>query len=834
MIILVRNWEANGITNIRFGVLYIIIFLCALTMSLNAQNETEDSKSETEIKGYVSDATTGEPLVFANVLIKGTQTGAATNKRGFFLILDAPAGNITLIVSYIGYKPKEINIENKPGKKEELDIKLESQGIQTEEISVVAEQYKYWKTADDVSQVTVSPATLSELPNLGEKDIFRSLQLLPGVSSINDGSAGLYVRGGTPDENLVLLDGITIYHVDHFFGFFSAFNSDAIKDVQLYKSAFGSKFGGRISSVVDLTMKTGDMNKFRMSVGANLLSANGVMEIPVFSKGSILISARRSYADIINSGFYDKIYGFLTGGESTTSNTSQPFQGGPGGFGQQETNTTPAFYFYDLNAKISYNLSNKDFLSLSFYSGKDYLDQSQNSQQVTLRSDFSNASRSINDVTNWGNLGESLKWTRQWSDRWYSDFTISHSNYFSKYDNSNQFDQNVQDTSGAIFSNSTGTKENNQVYDFTVKYDNDYLLSERHKLGFGVLYSDISTSYNYNVNDTLSILDRSQNGYNLSSYIQDKWNILDPLDITLGIRETYFNPTREFYTEPRISFQYKISELIKLKGAWGKYYQFINQITREDVLQGSRDFWLISSPDLKPLSAVHYVLGTEFETGEYLFSIEGYYKDLNNLLQYSQRIVRNQQGQLLDPNNYLTNFFKGKGIAKGIEFLVQKKFGQFNGWISYTLGKVEYTFPDFDNDQPFPADQDKTNEVKIIGTYETGNWNFSASWIYSTGTPYTAPESQYFITLLDGETQSYIHVSEKNAYRLPDYHRLDVSASYKFKNDSFSGEFGLSVFNLYNRKNIWYKKYDLTVYPVEITNVNMLGMTPTLFVKFLF
>ena len=834
MIILVRNWEANGITNIRFGVLYIIIFLCALTMSLNAQNETEDGKSETEIKGYVSDATTGEPLVFANVLIKGTQTGAATNKRGFFVILDAPAGNITLIVSYIGYKPKEISIENKPGKKEELDIKLESRGIQTEEISVVAEQYKYWKTADDVSQVTVSPATLSELPNLGEKDIFRSLQLLPGVSSINDGSAGLYVRGGTPDENLVLLDGITIYHVDHFFGFFSAFNSDAIKDVQLYKSAFGSKFGGRISSVVDLTMKTGDMNKFRMSVGANLLSANGVMEIPVFSKGSILISARRSYADIINSGFYDKIYGFLTGGESTTSNTSQPFQGGPGGFGQQETNTTPAFYFYDLNAKISYNLSNKDFLSLSFYSGKDYLDQSQNSQQVTLRSDFSNASRSINDVTNWGNLGESLKWTRQWSDRWYSDFTISHSNYFSKYDNSNQFDQNVQDTSGAIFSNSTGTKENNQVYDFTVKYDNDYLLSERHKLGFGVLYSDISTSYKYNVNDTLSILDRSQNGYNLSSYIQDKWNILDPLDITLGIRETYFNPTREFYTEPRFSFQYKISELIKLKGAWGKYYQFINQITREDVLQGSRDFWLISSPDLKPLSAVHYVLGTEFETGEYLFSIEGYYKDLNNLLLYSQRIVRNQQGRLLDPNNYLTNFFKGKGIAKGIEFLVQKKFGQFNGWISYTLGKGEYTFPDFDNGDPFPAEQDKTNEVKIIGTYETGNWNFSASWIYSTGTPYTAPESQYFITLLDGETQSYIHVSEKNAYRLPDYHRLDVSASYKFENDSFSGEFGLSVFNLYNRKNIWYKKYDLTVYPVEITNVNMLGMTPTLFVKLLF
>ena len=827
--------KSNKIISCKeLNILLIIIWIITLTISSNGQDRIGTNQSNNEIRGYVLDAKTGEPLVFANVIIKGTRLGAATNKRGFFVIFNAPSGKLTLLTSYIGYESKETEIVNKSGGKEELYIKLKPQDISTEEINVVADQYKYWKTADEISQVTVSPTTLSGLPNLGEKDIFRSLQLLPGVSSINDGSAGLYIRGGTPDENLVLLDGITIYHVDHFFGFFSAFNSDAIKDVQLYKGGFGSEFGGRISSVVDLTMKTGDMNKFRMSLGANLLSANSVVEIPVFGKGSILISARRSYADIINSGFYDKIYSFLTGGQSTASNTSQSFPGGPGGFGQQETNTTPSFYYYDLNTKLSYNLSNKDFISISFYSGKDYLDQSQNSQQVTLRNNFSSASRSISDITNWGNLGESLKWTRQWSDRWYSDFTLSHSNYFSKYINSNQFDQNIQDTSGAIFNGSTGTKENNQVYDFTIKYNNDYLLSQRHKLGFGVLYSDISTSYKFNINDTLSILDRSQNGYNVSSYLQDKWNIIDPVDITLGIRETYFNPTRKFYTEPRFSLQYKLSDLIKLKAAWGKYYQFINQITREDILQGSRDFWLISSPDLEPLSAVHYILGTEFETNDYLFSIEGYYKKLDNLLQYSQRIVRNQQGRLLDPNNYLTNFFRGNGTAKGIEFLLQKKFGQFNGWISYTLGKVDYVFPDFNNGASFPADQDKTNEVKIIGSYETGNWNFSASWIYSTGTPYTAPESQYFITLLDGETQSYIHVSEKNEFRLPDYHRLDVSASYKFKNDSFSGEFGLSVFNLYNRKNIWYKKYDLTVYPAEVTNVNMLGMTPTIFVKFNF
>ncbi len=253
----------------ELNILLIIIWIITLTISSDGQDRTGTNQSNNEIRGYVLDVKTGESLVFANVIIKGTQLGAATNKRGFFVIFNAPSGKLTLLTSYIGYESKETEIVNKSGSKEELYIKLKPQDISTEEINVVAEQYKYWKNADEISQVTVSPTTLSGLPNLGEKDIFRSLQLLPGVSSINDGSAGLYIRGGTPDENLVLLDGITIYHVDHFFGFFSAFNSDAIKDVQLHKGGFGSEFGGRISSVVDLTMKTGDMNKFRMSLGAN-------------------------------------------------------------------------------------------------------------------------------------------------------------------------------------------------------------------------------------------------------------------------------------------------------------------------------------------------------------------------------------------------------------------------------------------------------------------------------------------------------------------------------------------------------------------------------------
>lgn len=810
----------------------IIMILLFSSSSAFSQKSPENKPSKIDIKGYVLDETTGEPLVNATVLIKNTSLGAVTNKRGYFVILDAPDVRCMLKASYIGFNSREIAFAPAPENQQEITIRLKSSAIQTKEVTVTADDnYKTWKTAESVGQITLSPASLSHLPNLGEKDIFRSLQLMPGISSLNDGSSGLYIRGGTPDQNLILLDGITVYHVDHFFGFFSAFNSDAVKDIQVYKGGYEAKFGGRLSSVVDLTGKTGSVKKFQLSLGANLLSANGIAEIPLWGKGSILLSLRRSYADIVNSGFYDKIYGFLTGGESQNTQNSS---GRMNSFNQMETQLNPNFYFYDLNAKLSYNLTGRDFVSLSFYNGKDYLDKSQDAQQVNVRfgqNSSTSSSRTVSDITDWGNLGSSLKWTRQWTDRLFSEMTMSYSHYFSKNAIDNNFDFNVVDSVAAFAPPSTNFIQDNGINDLTFRHDNSFLLASDHKLEFGLWYSNISTNYKYTVNDTLSIVNRSQTGSTVSAYMQDKWNVSSPLELTYGLRAEYFNPTEKVYLEPRASLQYKVNDFIKLKGAWGKYYQFINRIASENILDGSRDFWLISGKDLLPGSAVHYILGTELETSDYLFSIEGYYKNLDNILEFTQRIVRSNQSRLLRKDNYVTNFFQGTGVARGLEFLVQKKFGALTGWASYTLGKVEYTFPEFDLGKPFPAAQDKTHEVKLVGSYETGSWNFSSSWVFSTGMPYTAPEGQYFITLLDGTKMSYIHVSNKNSFRLPDYHRLDLSASYKFQNHTLNGEFGLSVFNLYNRKNIWYKKYDLNVTPIQVTNVTMLGITPTLFIK---
>jgi len=407
----------NGSSSTLFPSIIKTLILSTLIFSTIFSAEKKD------ISGTIRDSVTGESLVYANIIIEGSNHGATTNKDGFFVIIDVPAGQHALLISYMGYESKKISYDNSKLDKPKLEIELKPISIVTDDVTVVAEKYKIWKTADEVSQITLSPKQLMILPKLGEVDIFRSLQLLPGVSGISDGSSGLFVRGGTPDQNLILLDGMTVYHVDHFFGFFSAFNADAVKDVQFYKGGFSAKYGGRMSSVVDLTGKTGSVNNFKMNIGLSSLSINGVVEIPVFDKGSILISARRSYSDIIQTDFYQSIYGFLSGGDAET----EPRVNGRGEVMEQDM--MPSFYFYDLNAKFSYQLTNKDFISFSFYNGEDNLDESQDPKSMGGQT-TSTVQRFTNDYTNWGNLGGSAKWSRQWNDRFYSNFLVSSTDYF--------------------------------------------------------------------------------------------------------------------------------------------------------------------------------------------------------------------------------------------------------------------------------------------------------------------------------------------------------------------------------------------------------------------
>ena len=778
------------------------------------------------IKGYVKDAESGEALPYANVILKGTKLGTTTNTDGYFVLPHVPVGTCTLVVHYMGYVSQVVKVNNKPGRSPALMIEMEPAVLEVEGVTIMADP-RMLEAADGISQVRLSPRQLSSLPSIGEVDVFRIVQLLPGISGASEGESGLYVRGGTPDQNLVLFDGMTIYHVDHFFGFFSAFNADAIKDIQVFKGGFPAEYGGRISSVVNLTGKTGDQYRPRFGFGANLLSGHAIFETPVFDKGTFLIAGRRSYTDFIRSPLYDSIYGLMTGEESG-GRVGGPVRGGGRAGGLQSAEFKPSFYFYDLNSKLTLNPSSKDIFTFSFYSGKDDLDKSQDYSGMSLKFGDSDeeATLETTDFTKWGNLGFSSKWLRQWHDRFYTDMLIAHSKYFSEYDRSRSLNvpyTPAQDSISNVRGFSFASQEDNTVKDMTYRLGANWHATQSHCLKFGAWISQFDSRYIATLNDTTEILNLKSEAWQYSFYMQDKLKI-KAMELTLGLRGSYYNPTQKNYYEPRASLSYALTDRIKLKGAWGQYHQFVNRIANENVTEGSRDFWFLANDELKPSFSEHQILGMSYENDRYFFSVEAYRKNLENLTEFSRRYSGRAQ--------YEDRFFIGSGEAKGLEFLAQKKRGALTGWVGYTLGKVEHQFPAFNNGEPFPADHDRRHEINLVTKYTMGVWNFAATWVYASGQAYTSPESQYYITLLDGESTSYIHVSDKNANRLPDYHRLDLSASRRFESEMWATEIGVSVFNAYNHKNVWYREYNLDTTPMTITDAVMLGFTPTVYVQF--
>lgn len=784
----------------------------------------EPTRSDFTLSGMVKEKGTGESLTNAVVMIKGTSIGTTTNLDGYFTLLHVPSDTVTLMARYLGYELTEIKLN--PGLlTNQLVLEIKSVSRQLEEVVITASNEQMMNLSEDVSKISVSPAQLAKLPSLGEKDIFRSLQLLPGVSATNETSSGLYVRGGTPDQNLNLLDGFTVYHVDHFYGFFSAFNANAIKDVQLYKGGFESKYGGRISSVVDLTGKTGNSQEFTGSAGISAISANLALEVPFAEgKGSVFFAGRRSYTDLIKSGLYKNIFD-LFNQESETSPPSQGpgFRGG--GRGLAQTEVEPSFFFHDINGKISYRPSDKDIISISMYNGADNLDNSRDLNSSNLNfgggpNSGGGFNNSTNDLTVWGNWGTSMKWGRQWNSKWYTNSIIAYSNYFSKRDLFTTTEI-IRDDSLVI--RNMGTLEDNNLKDITLKIDNEYLINNSNQLEFGVQVTNNDISYEYTRNDTIQILDRQDNGTTYAAYIQDQWKPNSKLQFVPGIRATYFDITDKMYFEPRISGSYRLSPKIKLKAAWGKYYQFATRIIREDLSQGSRDFWLLANDEKTPVSSsVHYIAGGSYENANFLFDVEAYHKDLDGLSEYTLRFAGPRTRE------YNELFYQGTGYSRGIEFLAQKKAGKYNGWISYTLGEVIYDFPEL-SEEPYPALHDQTHEFKVVNSLTLGKWDLAATWIYATGKPYTSPVGTYELTMLDGNTQNYVSIGEKNAFRLPDYQRVDVSASYNFKLGTTKAQLGLSIFNVLNHKNIWYKSFEIIDEDLISTDVTTLGITPNVF-----
>ncbi len=772
------------------------------------------------VSGRVTDAATAENLPFAYVRVRNTTRIAQTNVDGFFTLLNVPSDTCTLEVSYIGFK--DVAHPLVPGESaKRLSIELDPNRTDLQEVQVRGQKTEVMRAAETIGMIQLTPRNLTKLPNVGERDPFRALQLMPGVSAANESSAGLYVRGGTPDQTLVLLDGFTVYQVDHLYGFFSAFNYNALKDIQLQKGGFGAKYGGRLSGVAEMTGKEGSRKAINVGGDISALSANIFAEAPIGNKVSVLVAGRRSFQGPLYAKLFDQF--------QTTQTAAQPQPQRRGRANALLTTQTVASYFYDVNGRVTYRPTDLDQVTLSVYNGQDYLD---NGQSVNLpafgrggggQPAVTGGTLSNTDLSNWGNTGASLKWSRRWSDQLYTNTLVSFSNYYSQRNISNQV--SIQRGNNVRNNANFGTLEDNNLVDQSIKTDLTWQPSAAQQIEAGLQFSKLAIDYAYKQNDTLTVLGKNDRGNLLTAYVSDRLSLLDNrLMITPGLRATQYGVTGKGYAEPRLSASYKVTNQFRLKAAVGQYYQFIKQVTREDISQGNRTFWLLSgTPSLPVASAWHYIAGGSYETAGYLFDVEAYAKDLSGVTEYTLRFAP-QIGRGLVPQE---TFFNGTGTVRGVDVLVQKKFGAYTGWIGYTYAQAKSNIAQF-GDQPYYANQDARHEFKSINTFRYKRFDLAATFIYATGKPYTSIVGEYSVKLLDGTSKTFTNPSTKNANRFPDYHRLDMSATYNFKH----GSIGVSVFNIYDRKNVWYKKFtsvqDGGDSQLVVTDVTYLGITPNL------
>ena len=783
--------------------------------------------------GEILDKSTAERIPYAMITINGTSTGAMTDANGRFTLIKVPSDTCTLKVDYIGYLSKEVTLspsEENPM----LTVEIEPQPQDIAAVFVVGRKAdKALQANTQEHKMKMAPEALKLLPNLGEKDILRGFQLMPGVSAANESSSGMYVRGGTPDQNLILYDGFTIYYVDHMHGFYSAFNSNAIKDVQLYKGGYEAKYGGRLSSVTEITAKDGNRNKWTVGGEVSLLSMNAYAEVPIGEKFTSMLAFRRSYQGYL----WEHISGQKTVSSDQTA-VERPPQ-----MGNQKKN--PA-YFYDLNAKFTYTPTKNDVISLSLFNGSDYNDNTPQfgfdggggpggSGGMGTPPAKMDISMDNSDYQRYGNLGTSLRWSRKLNERWSMNLLGSFSYFYATRDQSRSLSYTKD---GSTVKSTSGTLETNDLYDGSLKNDWKFQINDNQTLEFGAYATYYDITYNYTQNGDEELLNKRSSSVMGGVYAQDKMKFLENrLVVTPGLRMNYFTGDNKVYFEPRLSASYNIAGPLTLNAATGLFCQFANRIVREDIMAGNTDFWILSDGDEIPVSrSQHYNLGLNYDLPDYVFSVEGYYKRNLDISEYTLRYQQNRipgPGPMSGPGgdnstNVSENFYVGDGYATGVEFLAQKKAGKFSGWISYAFGQVKNRFPD-QSEKYYYASHDVTHEVKLVGIYKFGNFDVSATWIYSSGRPYTAPIGGYQIPSASGVVESYYAVSDKNTYRLPDYHRLDLSGSFRFNLFGSKGRpnaISVSLFNAYNRRNVSAKQFQIVDGAILESNINYLSITP--------
>ena len=742
-------------------ILYIVLF--SLFIPGLSQVQKKDNKRFT-LSGTLRDEK-GEVLIGANIYIYALQYGTITNAYGFYSI-SLPAGEYLVKYSYVGFSLEETEIKLQRNVTQDINLKAKPEELEGVQV-VSSNSYSQLQTLRS-GMYQITDQSLKLMPSIGgEPDLIKAIQLFPGIQAAREGLSNFNVRGGSFDQNLIILDEAIIYNPSHLLGFFSIFNSDVLKSSKIYKGDIPVKYGGRLSSLLEVNLKDGNSTRFSGSGGIGTISSRITLEIPIFkNKGSILVSARRSYADLFLP---------LSKNEDVKHNN---------------------IYFFDTYLKANYQINEKNRIYLSGYLGRDVF-KYKNEYYVT-----------------WGNISGTFRWNHLFSPRLFSNLSLIYSNY----------DYRLGQTADV-----SGVEWNSSLSDLRLKYDFTLYLNPRSTLTFGISSALMKFNPGYIIaaNDSSIFNDfsiPSGRTFENTVYLGNEQKLGSRFTISYGIRATLFMNIGEstvynfntnfekidstFYTdweayntylglEPRLSLKFNLSDHAAIKSSYSRTLQYLNLIS--NTTTGTPlDIWIPSSPNIKPQIGNQITLSylKEIVDGKAEFSVETYYKKMKNQIDY-----KNHANIVLNPE-FEGELRFGSVSAYGFELFLHKKTGKWQGMISYTLSKVTKKFPDINSGNPFPSGSDRRHDLSTLISFDSGKrWKFSATWVFLTGAPATFPVGRYEF----GNIVIPVY-SGRNAYRMPAYHRLDISATLKGKirpAKKFYGEWNFSIYNVYNRKNAW-------------------------------
>lgn len=753
----------------------VFILLCESLLAVGQNKFT--------LNGYVKDTTNGESIIGATISVNGKSLGS--NQYGFYSIT-LGEGEYDVLVSHVSYLAQSFHVSLHSNVEHTISLLPKSAALS--EVVVFSKRRDANVRNAQMGKIDLSVNQIKNIPAfLGEVDVLKAVQLLPGVQNAGEGNAGFYVRGGGPDQNLILLDDAVVYNTGHLFGFFSIFNSDAIKNVSLIKGGMPAQYGGRLSSVLDVSMKDGNMNKFQADGGLGLIASRFSLQGPLKKdKASFMVSARRTYIDALVKPFVKKSSNFYGSG----------------------------YYFYDMNAKINYRFSDKDRLYLSGYFGRDVFT-------------FKNAEQSFKANIPWGNSTATLRWNHIFTPKLFANTTVVYNDYhFSFGAAQNTFEVNL----------SSGIKDGNAKIDF------DYYPSGQHKIKFGGLftYHKFIPNVASGKQDSVVFQPSSQGvkyAFEKALYAQDDWDISDKIKLNYGLRWSDFTQigpytkylrdanqnkldstvysrfqTVKNYSglEPRATLRYEINTSTSFKAAVTRNLQFIHLVSNAGTTLPT-DLWVPSTFRVKPQLSWLYSAGLfkNFSNNAYETSVELYYKQMQNQIEYREGYTPS----LSDPEE---EFVFGKGWSYGTELFINKVRGKFTGWIGYTLSWTWRKFPDLNGGQKYPAKYDRRHDLSVVGNYELNSkWKLGTVVIYATGNATSLPERFYIINGV--LTQDYSRIDQ---YRLGAYHRIDLSATYtpkQKKNKRLQSYWVFSIYNVYSRLNPYFIYFDQTGSPYNGT-----------------